>query len=376
MHNPEHAATELAEKLASRDRHIIFLVGAGASCASGLPDLDGLKSAVRDVLKNEEQSAFDRLAESRNIEEILSRLRLISEVLESSSDTFEGFTAEKADTLDQAICTGIARVISESQINLEAHKHFATWLGLSRYSRPIEVFTTNYDLLLERGLEMATVPYFDGFIGVYEGRFRADLVDSTDIMDTVTPPPRWIRLWKLHGSISWTRDRHDHGAVISRIAELKEINSQRTLAIYPSLRKYQESRRIPFVVLGDRFRRALALPETLCVVTGYSFGDQDINELLFNAARLHRASEILALCHSDIPEEVSKEAKNIPNLTVLSPCSAVIGGVESTWESPEVKSPFWLDDVFTLGDFRSLAGFLLLNAKQLAEASLLEESST
>jgi len=50
MHDPEHAALELAEKLASRNRHVAFLIGAGASCAAGLPDLNGLKSAVHDAL--------------------------------------------------------------------------------------------------------------------------------------------------------------------------------------------------------------------------------------------------------------------------------------------------------------------------------------
>lgn len=204
LHNPEHIAVEFAEKLASKDRHVIFLIGAGASCAAGLPDLDGLKEAVQKMLKGDDQAAFDGLAESRNIEEILSRLRLISEVLEDSSSSIDGFSAEFAEGLDHAICVAIAKVIAETTIDIAVHAKFASWLGLARYSRPIEVFTNNYDLLLERGLEAATVPYFDGFIGVYEGRFRADLVDTTDVVDSMTPPSRWIRVWKLHGSVSWS----------------------------------------------------------------------------------------------------------------------------------------------------------------------------
>lgn len=127
------------------------------------------------------------------------------------------------------------------------------------------------------------------------------------------------------------------------------------------------------MVLGDRFRRSLAVPETLCIVAGYSFGDQDINELLFNAARLHRASEVLTLCYTDIPEEAIKEAKSIPNLTLLSPSVAVISGVEGPWEDLEGASPYWSDGAFPLGDFRNLADFFLLNAKQVADLSILEE---
>ena len=43
--------------------------------------------------------------------------------------------------------------------------------------------------------------------------------------------------------------------------------------IYPSDAKYDQSRRVPFLVLQDRFRRALHQPETLMIISGYSFGD-------------------------------------------------------------------------------------------------------
>jgi len=45
-------------------------------------------------------------------------------------------------------------------------------------------------------------------------------------------------------------------------------------AIFPSDTKYEESRRVPFVVLQDRFRRALHEPETLILISGYSFSGE------------------------------------------------------------------------------------------------------
>jgi hypothetical protein len=53
----------------------------------------------------------------------------------------------------------------------------------------------------------------------------------------------------------------------------------------PSDAKYEESRRVPFVVLHDRLRRALQQPETLVIIAGYLFSDDDLNELIFDAAR-------------------------------------------------------------------------------------------
>ena len=141
------------------------------------------------------------------------------------------------------------------------------------------------------------------------------------------------------------------------------MDTDKVLAIYPSLQKYQESRRIPFVVLADRFRRSLALPETLCLVTGYSFGDEHINELIYDAARLHRGSEVLVLCHSRIPQDLLDRAQSTPNLTVLGPTEAVIGCNRGEWTDHDEDSTFWEESQFVLGDFKNLSAFLLGNTK-------------
>jgi uncharacterized metal-binding protein len=362
MHNPEQVAKDFAEKLASKNRHVMFLLGAGASCAAGLLTLNELKTAVENVLSDTEKKGYQRLGATRNIEEILSRLRLISEVLSGTGGSLDGFTSDAALELDKKICAAISTVIQKAGVQLDAHLRFAQWCAHSRHIRPLEVFTTNYDNLIEQGLEQAGVPYFDGFAGTYEGLFRPDLVDSTDGRDDITPPSGWVRVWKLHGSISWSRVSRPEGFVIVRSA-----TSCESLAIYPSLQKYEESRRVPFVVLSDRLRRALAIPETTCVVSGYSFGDQHINDLLYDAAQFYPASEIIVLCYSDIPTHLANRAKNLPNLTICSPSKAIIGAVESSWQTHDDETTFWKAGAFTLGDFAPLTRFLLINTKPGAE---------
>lgn len=362
MHKPELISSEFAEKLAPRERHLVFLLGAGASCAAGMPDIEGLKTAVQESLIGEEHEAFRVLGKNRNIEEILTKLRLITEVLKGETDKVIGFTQETASELDKTICTAIAEVIRKRNVNITYHERFASWLGQARYNKPIEIFTPNYDLLIERSLELTAVPYFDGFVGTYEGNFRADIVDSTETNDGITPPSQWIRVWKLHGSITWTQVQRDGQITILRVSDVAQIDPQRTLAIYPSSQKYQESRRIPFVVLGDRLRRSLSIPETLCIVSGYSFNDDHINELLYDAARHHPSSEILVFCFSEIPSGLAKQASSIPNLTILGPDSATISTIESKWDEFPEETPFWKDGKFILGDFRSLSKYLLLSS--------------
>jgi hypothetical protein len=359
MHNPEQVAKDFAEKLASKNRHVMFLLGAGASCAAGLPTLIELKAAVEDILTGDDKKSYQRLGVSRNIEEILSRLRLVVEVLTGTPDSLDGFTSDTAHALDQKICSAISTAIKRAVVKPEAHLRFAQWCARSVYQRPLEVFTINYDNVIEQSFEQIGVPYFDGFAGTYEGLFRADLVDSTDGRDDITPPPAWVRVWKLHGSISWSRITRSGGAVIVRSAAPGEA-----LAVYPSVQKYEESRRLPFVVLGDRLRRALAIPETTCVISGYSFGDQHINDLIFDAAQFYPASEIVVFCYSEIPTTLADRAKNLRNLTVCAPLKAIVGAVESTWQknNPE-ETAFWKAGAFTLGDFTALTQFLLINTQ-------------
>lgn len=361
MHNPERAAIELSEKLSPRGRHVVLLIGAGASCAAGLPDVAGLQAAVGDALDQPNRILYERILRGRNIEQALTQLRLIAEAVRGTDAMVEELTSAEATRMDRIICAAIARVIAAKANVSPAHSDWARWASRARQDEPLEVFTTNYDLLLESALEGVSAPYFDGFVGIYDGRFRPDLVDNMAPTPSLFPPSRWIRLWKLHGSISWVRLEDPAPGVVVRRAAAPDPTGTIPLAIFPSLQKYDESRRTPFVVLADRLRRSLAFPETLCVTIGYNFGDAHINEVLYDAVTLQPASEIVALFRSAAPAPVTEKARSIPNLTILEAAGATIGGQTMDWQAPHADSGYWRDAKFTLGDFGSLARFLLLS---------------
>jgi hypothetical protein len=92
---------------------------------------------------------------------------------------------------------------------------------------------------------------------------------------------------------------------------------------------------------------------------GYSFGDQHLNEIIFDAAVRRPRSEVIAFFFSDIPEEVGRRALEIPNLTALGAQQVVIGGQELDWAAPPAEIPsVWEGDRFRLGDFRELTRLL------------------
>ena len=359
MHNPLEFATSFSAKLATRSRHVCAFLGAGASRACGLPDVALLQERVLSSLGTDDQSALAIQLKGRNLETALSRLRRIA-ALVTGDQTVDDLTAAKSTALDTAVCQAIVKELDIEKADLVPAYHLAAWAARANYRLPVEFFTVNYDLLLESALERWRVPYFDGFVGTIRARFHTELVEGTALSDGEWMPAFFVRLWKLHGSVNWAwqEDRQ-----LVRLGQ--PVPKGLAAAIYPSDTKYEESRRVPFIVLQDRLRRALHEPETLLIIVGYSFGDSHLNELIFDAATRRERNEFIAFCYSEIPDVLAQRAAITPNLQVVSGHEAIIGGVRAKWSTPENAPPnLWGDGQFALRDFRNLAAYLARSASR------------
>jgi hypothetical protein len=288
----------------------------------------------------------------------ISKLRRIAALL-SETQELDGITVSAAKELDKAICKAIIDSLTiNGGINMAPVNQFAAWCRRADYRLPVEIFTVNYDLLLETALENYKVRYFDGFIGSLKGRFDTELVENISSLDKNYLPSIFVRLWKLHGSVNWAWIE-DHQIV--RLGQ--PVADGQIAAIYPSDAKYDESRRIPFVVLQDRFRRSLNMGETLMIVAGYSFNDQHLNEMIFEAATQRARSEFAIFCYEDISDMLVEKALITPNLQIISGSEAIIGGVRKPWEHPSDSIPnLWIGDKCGLGDFSNLAAYLARSA--------------
>jgi len=353
-HEPEVIARELASKLASRARHVCMLLGAGASVAAGLPTIDVLTGLVVDALPEPQKGQFTGLLTGRDLEQALSRLRRIRSLVAGGPGEFEGLTEAAASELDRLVCGAIALSVDITGKPIDSFEQLASWAGRMESQRPIELFTVNYDLLIESGFEQVGVPYFDGFVGSIRGRFTPDLVEPTAGRSLRELPAGFVRLWKLHGSVNWTEATVGPGTEIVRVGSSVGHN----VAIYPSDEKYSESRRLPFVALMDRFRRALVEPETISLISGYSFGDEHLNEMIFDAARRHPRSEVVAFCFDTIDPGLEAHATSTRNLVVLAPDEAIVDGRRSTWGGTDDIPGVFAGGKWLLGDFAKLSSFL------------------
>jgi hypothetical protein len=235
-HNPSKFAMGVSAKLAARSRHVCTFFGAGTSAACGLPDVAQLQTRVLTKLSDEEKPLFEKQLGGRNLEQALSRLRRIAALLVGTDTQLEGLTATTALTLDEKVCQAIAQELDLESADTKPVKDFAAWAARTNYHTPLEIFTVNYDLLLETALEEFRVPYFDGFIGTLRSRFITDLVEPLPGADYM--PSFFTRLWKLHGSLNWETD--DENKIYRCGHPVKK-----SAAIYPSDTKYDESRRMP-----------------------------------------------------------------------------------------------------------------------------------
>jgi hypothetical protein len=355
----------LSAKLATRSRHVSVLLGAGASRACGLPDVSGLQKYILGELSGDQHDAFNGQLSRGNLEQALSRLRRITALLEHGTETVDGLTAQEAAALDHEVCRLIVNALDIDGADLAPMLRFAAWVARADYHLPVELFTVNYDLLLESALESLGVAYFDGFTGALRARFRTELVEAMPGGTDSWLPSFLVRLWKLHGSVHWAWENGPRREVVRLGAP---VTDSQPAAIYPSDAKYDESRRVPFVVLQDRLRRALHQPETLMLISGYSFGDAHLNEMLFDAARRRPRSELIAFCFGPMPEALVERATVTPNLQAVAAGEAILGGVRADWIQPKDTPPdIWLDEGFALGDFSNLAAFLARSSPPLGE---------
>jgi hypothetical protein len=386
IHDPVNLAHELREQMATQERRIVFFLGAGASMAAGLPGLIELTKIVGTGVKGSEKDSFEKIEKNigsnANIESILNYVRILRELLgEDGSKIHEGITGSKAKELDIAICQEIYKSVSSPDLKkIAAHLTLGSWIRQAGRTHAVEIFTTNYDLILEMALEKYEIPYFDGFVGTIEPFFVPECVeaDGTKQTEGEYPPKSWIRLWKLHGSIGWRviRDARGNESIVRNASSAPIPGTE--LVIYPSREKYMASRKLPFLSCMNRFRKSLISGECLLQVVGYSFGDQHLNEILRQGLRTNTRLTVNAFIHSEPSTELVELAKAHRNLSVYARTSACLQGNHGLWLPPSLKKPlgeqwpFWDEkkNEFLLGDFNAFAEFLdLIGGGMMAPAT-------
>jgi hypothetical protein len=392
-HDPSQCVKQLRQTLAADKLAVGFFLGAGCPCAVRvldggnerplIPDIKGLTNSIHGqmIASKEQASAYNKFLGiltqdgeiTPTIETMLNRIRSLREV--AGKAEVRGLSFDELDALDQAICRSIKQTVNCSLPDEATPYHaLARFIGTQRYPLT-EIFTTNYDVLMEQSLEACRVPFFDGFIGSSKPFFDQRAIEEDKI------PARWSRLWKLHGSINWRFNK-----TTKSVFRSTEDSDGDELLIHPSHLKYDESRRMPYFVMIDRprsFLRGNQKPVALFII-GYSFGDDHLNEAIIESLSANPSAACFVLQFGNLADypNARKLAKENANLSILARDSAIIRRQEAQWiahaatDMATIKCAFQPIDTagadkqavdesdqprpcrFTIGDFKLLGTFL------------------
>lgn len=260
---------------------------------------DEIKKAAEDAAKKAGREAGNLEDQLRAANELLRGLEILGKAKEA-----ETLRTELTTTLE-----AFAKSILESEVGIatatedkreRAFNVLVTFL-MSFASRTgvrdrLNIFTTNYDRLIEAGAELAGLHLLDRFLGTLMPIFRSSRLD----LDMhYNPPgirgePRYLegvaRFTKLHGSVDWVQTDKDIRRVglpfgaddVGPYLKAPGLNtaSAHKLMIYPNAAKDRETADYPYVELFRDLAAAVCRPNSTLITYGYSFGDEHINRVI------------------------------------------------------------------------------------------------
>jgi len=378
FHNPDRFMSDLRQILSQGRKRIGLLVGAGAPMSlrvdgagalvsegghSLMPGVEKLTSQAIEALAEQQKVAAKKIREelgaTANIESILTRIRLLQQALGPAQ--VHGLDSEGYKALGAEVCKKIGEVVGASlPKERNAYTELVSWVSGTLRAHAVEIFTTNYDLLFEEAFERSRASYFDGFTGGHLPFFDPVSVASDDL------PPRWSRLWKLHGSLGWALE--GDSVVRGRGRTASQL-------VYPDHLKYELTQKQPYSALFERLRQFLLTPDSILLTSGFSFRDAHICAVLDEALAMNANASVMAFQYMPLASEepACKLAYERPNLSVYAADGAVIGGVKGTWRPgdppknwEDIRATFWgprwqgKQGKFLLGDFALLTRFCAL----------------
>lgn len=378
FHNPDRFMSDLRQILSQGRKRIGLLVGAGAPMSlrvndagtlvsegghSLMPGVEALTTQAIEALSGRQKEAAEairsELGAAANIESILTRIRLLQQALGPA--LVHGLDSEGYKALGAEVCKKIGEVVGAPlPKERNPYTELVSWVSGTLRAHAVEIFTTNYDLLFEEAFERSRASYFDGFTGGHLPFFDPVSVASDDL------PPRWSRLWKLHGSLGWALE------VDSVVRGRGRTASQ---LVYPDHLKYELTQKQPYSALFERLRQFLLTPDSILLTSGFSFRDAHICAVLDEALAMNANASVMAFQYMPLASEepACKLAYERPNLSVYASDAAVIGGVKGIWRPgdppknwEEIRATFWgprwpgEQSKFLLGDFALLTRFCAL----------------
>lgn len=301
-----------------QSEHLSLLIGSGLTTSVSL--IAGASSAAGMSFKGFEncKDIFDcqiqsyATAAGRECPNIEDYIRLANELLrgleilnDSRKDALHVELNDVLKTFANSILLSEKNIIT-AENSEEAFNYLISFL-MSFASRSgtrdrLNIFTTNYDRVVEEGADLAGLHLLDRFVGSLNPIFRSSRlnIDMHYNPPGIRGEPRFLegvaRYTKLHGSVDWIQVQSEKNTqnIIRRVGiPLGADNivdylrapglynaDVLKMMIYPNAAKDRETAMYPYVDLFRDMAAATCKPNSTLVTYGYSFGDEHINRII------------------------------------------------------------------------------------------------
>lgn len=350
--------------------HLNLLVGAGLTTALGhIAGHDGgsQMSATLQIpgdgdLTEALEVAAQRSASStaRGVPNLEDRIRVAT----AAAEGLKNIGDERADAIDQAIAEALGQLrheITEAEAaiadaasksvddaataGMSLRGVLSTFLGAFAGRVPTRdrahVFTTNYDRVIEWGIESAGLRVVDRFVGSLRPIFRSSRLE----VDFHYSPPGTVRdprhldgvlrVTKLHGSLDWAWDASTRQVVREPIPfGHSSDGNPGELLVYPNAAKDVETTLYPYADLFRDFAAATCRPHAVLVTYGYSFGDHHINRIIQDMLSIP-STHLLIISYDDPANRIARFVEAQSRLgqvsSMIGPSMAGLPALVGSW---------------------------------------------
>ena len=286
------------EKFNDEEKEKIYKLGIEVK----LEDFLNYLYALKYLMEQSEGIISKEEIDIEKLEQLIETIKkAIFEMCDIDNISFEDnlFFKREADSVISARIKIETRKKMEKEGKYTYHRSFLT----SLLQRPLNlrranIFTLNYDLAFEYACDELGIEYINGFVGFNERNFRPEVYnydfffpgDTTE--GKVRRIERVIKYYKLHGSLNWVYKNQNKNnpyglyEIPIELVRMKLENKMDNLGdimIYPTSSKKEYTLNFPYSELFRKFADRLQQPEAVLFVVGYSFYDEHVNDIIYQA---------------------------------------------------------------------------------------------
>ena len=292
--------------------HLNFLIGSGCS--------RNYLSVLGDIENRMNEDKDKEIAQKEYYNLIKKSKSVLNKNFESNSEKLNELSKTK-ETYD-AFFSFWSEIISKRSLPL--------------VSKQLNIFTTNFDMFMEDACERLSIPYNDGFSGRIKPTF--DVANFNKIQkykslqfDNTSDIPLF-NIIKLHGSISWLKNKeskeivYSDGSHISNDLDTKTGKEfvdgyEKIAVINPNAEKHFETvMDINYAAMLRKFVLELEKENSILMIFGFSMNDVHIRDLLYSAMKSNPTLIVLYFSYDQYDEKNDPlKKREYSNLHIISP---------------------------------------------------------